>query len=397
MKKLIALIISVSFAFALSAQKGKGIEFFHGTWQEALAKAKKENKLIFMDAFTTWCGPCKYLSKNVFPNDTVGQFFNSNFVCVKMDMEKGEGIGLAGKYGVQAYPTLLYIDGNGEIVHRTCGADMSGKAAEVLISAGKDALDPQKQFIAFKKKYESSKPNGDLAYTYFKMRQEGCMDNSKEVTDYLQNVPESEIASRGNWSIIRDFLEEADSRAFRLMLNNKETFYSSYTKDSVNEKILDVYRASLMSAVKKNDPAKYNSLKEELELAKIPGSKRVTLATDMRMYDKQGDKEKYAAAAILYVNGYVKDDSHELNSIAWRFYEKVDDKKYLEQAEQWSKRAVELDNSYANNDTYAALLYKLGKKDEAMKAAEKAIGIAKKENEDYKETEELLKKIKAMK
>lgn len=400
MKKLLALLIIASFPAISMAQHNeaqKGIQFQHVTWAEALAKAKQENKLIFMDAFTTWCGPCKYLAKNTFTNDTVGEFFNKNFICIKMDMEKGEGIGLAKTYGVQAYPTLLYIDGNGEVIHRTCGADMSPSGTKSLLNAGKDAIDPDKQFASIKKKYDSGKPDAATAYAYMKMRADGCMESDAEVKKYFQDVPEKEIPSRPNWNIIYHFLNDADSRAFRLMLANKEEFYKLYTADSVNSKILSVYEESLSNAIKSDSLKLYEDLKTELEAAKIPGSKKTTLLSDMFLYEEKGDKDKYAATAVLYVNGYAKDDANMLNSIAWRFYENIDNPKMLQNAVGWSKRSTELDNSYANNDTYAALLYKTGKKDEAMKAAEKAIDIAKKNNEDHKETDELLQKIKAMK
>src|SRR6185503_10815231 len=86
-----------------------------------LARAKKEKKMIMVDAFTTWCGPCKWMAKNIFPNDTVAEFYNKNFINAKIDMEKGEGPDLAKKYEVGCYPTFLFIDGNGQLIHRQSG------------------------------------------------------------------------------------------------------------------------------------------------------------------------------------------------------------------------------------------------------------------------------------
>ena len=111
----------------------KGIEFFHGTWDEAKAEAKRSGKLIFVDAYAAWCGPCKWMAANSFPNPSVGAFFNKNFINVKMDMEKGEGKGLMGTFGVRAYPTLLFIDGNGKIVNKSEGA----LDADSLLKLGK--------------------------------------------------------------------------------------------------------------------------------------------------------------------------------------------------------------------------------------------------------------------
>ena len=90
-----------------------GISFIEGDWKKALAKAKAEKKLIFIDAYTTWCGPCKKLQKDVFPDAAVGSYFNKNFVNITIDIEKGQGIEFGQKYGVEVLPTLYITDENG--------------------------------------------------------------------------------------------------------------------------------------------------------------------------------------------------------------------------------------------------------------------------------------------
>ena len=102
MKKLFFAFGLMVSAFSLQAQ---GIEFFHGTWQEAVEEAKKQDKILFVDGFTVWCGPCKRMSANVFPNDKVGEFYNKNFINVKVDMESGDQ-DFRRKYPATAYPTL---------------------------------------------------------------------------------------------------------------------------------------------------------------------------------------------------------------------------------------------------------------------------------------------------
>lgn len=84
----------------------------------ALKAAKAENKTVFMDCYTSWCGPCKMMTNDIFPQEKVGKYMNENFVCVKYDMEKGEGVELKKRYEVSAYPTFLVIDGVGTMVHR---------------------------------------------------------------------------------------------------------------------------------------------------------------------------------------------------------------------------------------------------------------------------------------
>ena len=112
------------------------IAFDKSNWSTLLAKAKKENKLIFVDAYTEWCRPCIQMAKDVFTLDNVADFYNKNFINVSMDMEKGDGPELVKKYKVQAYPAFLYINGDGKLVHRDGGY----QEAPAFIKAGKAAL-----------------------------------------------------------------------------------------------------------------------------------------------------------------------------------------------------------------------------------------------------------------
>lgn len=129
--KTIVIIASLFIAFLFIratvvkikpiVDEGKGIVFFEGTWKEALELAKKENKLIFLDAYASWCGPCKMMKYKVFPSSEAGEYFNQNFINVKMDMEKGEGPELAVKYGVNGYPSLYFIDYTGKVKKYSVG------------------------------------------------------------------------------------------------------------------------------------------------------------------------------------------------------------------------------------------------------------------------------------
>lgn len=114
-------LIGMSFVNAPSNDI-EGIQFMDISFADALKKAKKEKKLIFVDAYAVWCGPCKWMEANTFRDKEVGEAFNKNFINLKIDMEKGEGPELARKYNVRAYPTLFLIDGEGNVVKRILGA-----------------------------------------------------------------------------------------------------------------------------------------------------------------------------------------------------------------------------------------------------------------------------------
>ena len=130
MKSLISIVAFLMLSLTAFCQGG--VNFEHITFDEALAKAKAENKLVFMDCYTSWCGPCKYMSETIFPQEKAGEFFNPKFVCVKFDMEKGEGPELGKKFGVRAYPTYLILRPDGSVQHKVVGGgDLEGFIARV--------------------------------------------------------------------------------------------------------------------------------------------------------------------------------------------------------------------------------------------------------------------------
>ncbi|OSZ79201.1 hypothetical protein CAP35_13375 [Chitinophagaceae bacterium IBVUCB1] len=143
MKKLWLLILPLliaSTAITYGGESTTGIQFSKLTWKEALAKAKKENKLIFIDVYTTWCGPCKLLKKNTFPDKALGAYFNKNFINIAIDAEEGEWVQFAEQQRVQGYPTLLIMDKNGKEAGRTMGY----MPAEQLLQFGKEVNEKKK-------------------------------------------------------------------------------------------------------------------------------------------------------------------------------------------------------------------------------------------------------------
>lgn len=140
----------------------RGIDFFNGTFADACEKARKENKLIFLDAYTSWCGPCKTMSAQVFTRKDVGLYFNETFINCKIDMEKGEGPELAKKYGVTAYPTLLLIDGNGKLVHKCVG----GSDAKSFMERIKRGTVEQTSYRYLKENFDEKKEDINFHLNY---------------------------------------------------------------------------------------------------------------------------------------------------------------------------------------------------------------------------------------
>lgn len=137
---LITIIAGCAFdSGAENLKPNEGIQFFKGSWQQAVDLAKKENKFIFMDAYASWCGPCKKMKRTTFSDKLVGEVYNKNFISIAIDMEKGEGPALALKYEVDAYPTLIYFTPEGKLIGKTTGL----RNAQEFIEIGESIIKPQ--------------------------------------------------------------------------------------------------------------------------------------------------------------------------------------------------------------------------------------------------------------
>jgi len=142
MKKLLVLFSVVAIIIysisvnAKSEEPENGIKFFEGTWNEALLKSSQENKPLFLDVSTSWCGYCKKMKQNVFIDKEVGAYFNKNFINIEINAEQGEGRTIAQKYGVSSYPTLIIIDKNQKPIFTTEGYI----DAKDFLKMGKEAL-----------------------------------------------------------------------------------------------------------------------------------------------------------------------------------------------------------------------------------------------------------------
>ncbi|MEJ5050660.1 redoxin domain-containing protein [Chryseobacterium culicis] len=119
MFKKIVLSLLIIVGISLRAQSA-GINFQKIDLEAAKKIAAKENKLIFIDLFTTWCGPCKLMAKNTFTDPRIGEMFNKNFVNIALDAEK-EGINLAKEFKVVNYPSFLFLDPKGKLVQYDFG------------------------------------------------------------------------------------------------------------------------------------------------------------------------------------------------------------------------------------------------------------------------------------
>ncbi len=394
MKKIIfAVSLSLLTSFAATAQtEEKGIHFHHDKWENVLAEAKKENKLIFLDAYTSWCGPCKWMAANVFTNDTAAQFYTKNFVNAKFDMEKGEGKILAECYHVTMYPTLLFINGDGEVVHQACGSMPLDK----FLALGTVANDPNKQMKSLNERFTKGDRDPDFLYSLACAKQDACASPRLYAETYLDVVKKEKWSEPKARKLIMEMIDNPDSEPFKYLIATRADFEKEYGAKTVTTKIASVIGKQAFAVVQNNPKDGWQRLEKLYKQYFDKDAPMMVAEFKIEYYQKIGDNMKALEAMGDYVDKYGKEDWERLNEVAWSFYENTDSEKLLKKAASWAEKSVKINSNYYNNDTAAAIYFKLKNKEKAKIFALMAIEMAKKFGNPYEETAGLLKKIEAM-
>jgi len=397
MKKL---ILTISIVIILTLSNGysqtRSITFSEKPWAEIQAIARQENKLIFLDAYAVWCGPCKWMSANIFTNDTVADYYNRTFICAKMDMEKGEGIALAKKYEVRAYPTLLFINSDGDMVHKKVGA---ARKIKDYIDLGITAQDADNCFSAVIKKYQAGNNDPVFIFTYLRSLQDAYLPVSEPLKKYVSTQKSDDLIIRTNWNIIYNFSNDMASPEFIYLVKNQKEFERRYTTDSVLGKISDVYSSELNKVIRSKpfSASKWGDLLETIKQSGFSGSDKIILDAQLSLYYSRKDTVSFLNQAVRDVNPVYWNDYSRLNNIAWQVFSITGDRNILEKTAEWAKRSTELKNEPFNNDTYATILFRLGKKEEAIRAEKKAIESAHRMKLPSKKYEDALTRMESVK
>jgi thiol-disulfide isomerase/thioredoxin len=365
MQKIAIIFLSLLLSNALSAQDKKGILFFEGTWQQALEEAQKTHKILFVDAFTTWCGPCQRMAKEVFSLEEVGIFYNKHFINVKLDMEKGEGPKFAQKYKITSYPTLLFIDEKGEEIQVFKGS----RPADQFINLGKGILNRSDKSGDLAEKYEAGDRSPDLlrAYSYALLTQNKA--SLKIANEYLRS--QKDLSTAQNQDFIFDFCIEADSRIFDMLLENRKAFIAAQGEAAYKKKAETACNATVRKAIEMASLDLLKIAKSQMKKAVPEYAAEYAYLADMQYHFA---KQNYAAltkSTDQYLQKFAKKDAARLNKEATNFAQYVQDKAALLKAEKWAEKAVQLEPKREYMMTYMYLLQVNGKEKEAQEVEQK--------------------------
>jgi thiol-disulfide isomerase/thioredoxin len=262
------------------------------TLDEALALAGREKKLVFVDCYTTWCGPCKEMADNVFPRADVGEFFNERFINVKIDMEEGDGPAIATRYGVRVFPTFLMLRPDGSVQHRIIGS-----STEIITEAA-NGLDDEKASSALDKKYADGNRDKEFLATYLRMLVDfGDIEKAGEVHEALDPLlTDAERTSEKFWFIYEsNAFSGAGSGNFDYLVDHYKAFVVSVGKESVDEKIVATHVMMLypfLLGEGQGTPDDLARMKKRLAPCKLIGGEELLACVDIIKAYVEGDANK---------------------------------------------------------------------------------------------------------
>lgn len=211
----------------------EGMNFENLTLDGALLKAKIENKLVFVDCYTTRCESCKRMAEEVFKQENVASYLNENFICLKYDMEKGDGPELGKQFGVRAYPTFLIINVDGTMRHKIMGY----KEATRFIELVSEAFDEEKALGALEKRFNEGDRDKAFLLRYAKAQYGAYYRDIKMITDELLKVSTmSDLLSEDYAFILySEELRPKDVDLKKIFLSDREHFNQILGRERVDQ------------------------------------------------------------------------------------------------------------------------------------------------------------------
>jgi thioredoxin-related protein len=389
MKSIVSgLFIFISlFTFAQD-----GIQFQDIPFKDLVAKAKKEKKLVFIDAYASWCGPCKMMEKNVFVKKSVGDFFNKNFVNARIDMEKGEGREIAVKFGVRSYPTYLFLNGEGELVSQNYGY----MEDSMFLLMAQDISSPNNAKGSLKERFAKGEKDPEFLINIIKLNSTSDFEFAKKASErYFEN--KTEALTKEEIGYLLYFLKSTEDSNYKTFVSRKseiinflpEKSYSDFDHQLILSKVV---AQSIDDKSKKINDDYFMKTAEPLvgkEEAQIKLNQ-----TKLAYYEQTANFPEYEKTALEY---YTKTDSFEPNELlkaAWIFSEHIKNNSSLKKAAEWAEQSVMRGETSENTYILARLYFLTGNKENAKNFAEMSRNIAVQNNKDASLSEELLKQIK---
>lgn len=290
----------------------KNINLLTSSLEEIKAVAKKDGKMIMVDLSATWCGPCKMMKKNIFTIPTVARFFNKNFVSlfVECDIEKEKAAELKKLYGYSAFPTILFLNAEGELVHKMVGSTETG---DEFIKIAKKALE-NKGLKHYNDRYAAGEKTPEFIKEYITVLGESYEKElaSKVASDYLNSLSIEQMATKENFTILKDNVSDLDAKPSQLFAANRAKFYSILSQKEVDNYYNMLWYIKGRSFVSRGenptlDKEGYKAFISSLKKSDLPADIKKSVEKEAKMSNAEltGDWKEY----ISLISSSLKDGS----------------------------------------------------------------------------------------
>ena len=352
MKKYIFLLtalinfLAVNNVAAQTTEANEGVAFVHDkTFDQALQQAKNEDKMLFIDCYTSWCGPCKMLASKVFPQKKVGEYFNEVFVSMKVDMEKGEGVELKKRFDVKAFPTLLFISNDGKEINRIVGAELD---IDKFLKNAKEGIG-ENSLSAMNERFAKGERDMEFLIDYLEaLGRAYDQKKCEEVTALLLEGNEKDMLVKEE--LYKAFIAYNKcplSSACLYVMDNKEAFEAKYDKTRLNQTLDFMWMAYPYKFIQKNedgscsfDEEGMNAYKAEMKKRKVAKADEICLNVDIALAEAQKDWKKYASLCDKHIKKYGENDMTIFNWVL-RINKDCTDPAVKKKAVGWMKKRLD--------------------------------------------------------
>jgi thioredoxin-related protein len=402
---LLINICACLLGYSQNTVNSSGIIFEEkSSWNEIVERARIEKKLIFISCYATWCMPCKKMKVEVYTDDSVGILVNQNYISIELQIDTSSvdnshiknWYGVAKKirdaYNVSSVPTYIFLSANEVILHK----DVGQKSRNNFLKLVNNALNPQVQFYTLLREYKvGRKDYTKMQYLAYMARSIGeeslAIEIAKDYIDnHLLNLKGDFSLNRKNIDFITSFLNGSQDKAFRFYFLNSKKIDSiinvkdrNYSQDIIDKVIFKEEINPYLNTVRNNKELDwklfYRNIKKKYN---NNYADRIVVKAKMDWYKNNSNWKMYVKYAIRYIQKYNLDTINwfydvNLNHIAWdAIFLHSTKRSQIRKGLKWMKSVVERnENESAMLDTYANLLYKFGKKKEAIAIEEKAIQV----------------------
>lgn len=325
MKILQPLIPLLIIGLPVLAQN-REIEFKKDSLNAGLKEAKKLGKIVFVDCYTSWCGPCKQMAATVFKTDSVADFFNENLVSVSLDMEKGEGVSAGKKYKVGAYPSFLLLNGNGEVLYKFVG----GMPANEFMEKIRTGLNPDNKIAMMNKMYAAGNRTDSFISNYIRAKIEMMeINEAKQLAkSYFAHMTDEQKTAASNWFMFgenryRLYLSDIHSETFNYLSANWRAFVPANGKDVVEKRLGDMYRKiaeyTLEGYYLKGHPynkAEFETFKKNIRSTELADKDQLLILMDIAAAAGEGEMVKVSDILADNIEHFSPQNQH----IAYAFW-----------------------------------------------------------------------------